>query len=147
MDAGNFRKRVLHKLAEELELPKLAFQVIRRTIAALGRSMGHPKVQGLMRHSRLATIMQVCMKSLEPEVRRAIDSIHDELMATGTDGQTPSLAGEAQRNGGNRATKPDPAMKAESKEQGKEGQKAVLSRGRILLFAGEMRASNFRGDR
>ena len=54
MDPSNFRKRVLHKLAEELELPKLTFQVIRRTIATLAE--GHVKgVQGMMRHSRSST--------------------------------------------------------------------------------------------
>ncbi len=40
MDSSNFRKRVLHKLAEELELPKLTFQVIRRTIATLAQKLG-----------------------------------------------------------------------------------------------------------
>jgi hypothetical protein len=39
MDPSNFRKRVLHKLAEELELPKLTFQVVRRTIATLAKVM------------------------------------------------------------------------------------------------------------
>jgi hypothetical protein len=29
MHAGNFRTRVLHRLAEDLDLPKLTFQVIR----------------------------------------------------------------------------------------------------------------------
>ena len=58
MDSSNYRKRVLHKLASELKLPKLTFQVIRRTIATLGKTKGHPKdIQGLMRHSRLATTM------------------------------------------------------------------------------------------
>jgi integrase len=37
MDTGNYRRRVLHKLAKDLELPKLTFQVIRRTIATLAR--------------------------------------------------------------------------------------------------------------
>jgi len=37
LDSSNFRNRVLHKLAEELELPKLTFQVIRRTIATLAQ--------------------------------------------------------------------------------------------------------------
>jgi integrase len=37
MDSSNFRHRVLHRLAEELELPKLTFQVIRRTIATLAQ--------------------------------------------------------------------------------------------------------------
>ncbi len=87
MDSSNYRHRVLHRLATELGLPKLNFQVIRRTIATLGKNMGHPKdIQGLMRHTRLATTMDVYMQSLEPEVRKAINSIHHELVATGTEG-------------------------------------------------------------
>ena len=35
LDSDNLRKRVLHKLARDLKLPKLTFQVIRRTIATL----------------------------------------------------------------------------------------------------------------
>ena len=47
MDTGNYRKRVLHNLAEELGLPKLTFQVIRRTIATLAQKKGTVKdVQG-----------------------------------------------------------------------------------------------------
>ena len=37
MDTGNYRKRALHKLEAEMELPKLTFQVIRRTIATLAQ--------------------------------------------------------------------------------------------------------------
>jgi hypothetical protein len=37
LDTGNYRRRVLHKLAKDLELPKLTFQVIRRTIATLAQ--------------------------------------------------------------------------------------------------------------
>jgi hypothetical protein len=47
MDSNNYRKRVLHRLERELELPKLTFQVIRRTIATLateeGDSEGHSR--------------------------------------------------------------------------------------------------------
>src|SRR6266702_939063 len=78
MDPSNFRKRVLHKLAEELELPKLTFQVIRRTIATLAK--GHVKgVQGMMRHSQVSTTTNVYMQILQPEVRSTVDSIHKEL--------------------------------------------------------------------
>ena len=42
-----------------------------------------------MRHSRLATTIDVYMQSLEREVRSAINSIHDELVATGTEGPAP----------------------------------------------------------
>jgi integrase len=47
MDTSNYRKRVLHKLATDLGLPKLTFQVIRRTIATLAQKKGTVKdVQG-----------------------------------------------------------------------------------------------------
>jgi len=43
IDSGNYRNRVLHRLAKELGLPKLTFQVIRRTIATLAKDKGHVK--------------------------------------------------------------------------------------------------------
>jgi hypothetical protein len=50
MDSGNFRRRVLHRLAEELKLPELTFQMIRRTIATLAQKKGGVKdVQGMLR--------------------------------------------------------------------------------------------------
>jgi integrase len=83
MDPNNFRKRVLHSLAVELNLPKLTFQVIRRTIATLGKSKGHVKdIQGMMRHSKASTTTDVYMQALEPDVRAAINSIHEELTLT-----------------------------------------------------------------
>ena len=80
MDSSNYRRRVLHKLAEELELPKLTFQVIRRTIATLARKKGDVKdVQGVMRHSRTATTTDVYMQQLPEGVRETVNSIHQEL--------------------------------------------------------------------
>lgn len=79
-DPNNFRKRVLHKLAEELKLPKLTFQVIRRTVATLAQKKGTVKdVQGVMRHSRVATTTDVYMQELPEGVRATVDSIHQEL--------------------------------------------------------------------
>ena len=90
MDSSNYRHRVLHKLAEELDLPKLTFQVIRRTIATLGKTKGHVKdIQAMMRHSKASTTTDVYMQSLEPEVRMAINSIHTELMGNGSTGPDP----------------------------------------------------------
>ncbi len=90
MDSSNYRKRVLHKLARDLELPKLTFQVIRRTIATLAKDKGHVKdIQGMMRHSRLATTTEVYMQSLEDGVRSTVNSIHNELTGTGTWGSGP----------------------------------------------------------
>jgi hypothetical protein len=50
----------MKKFREKLGLPKLNFQVIQRTIATLGQKKGTPKdIQGLLRHSRLATTTDV----------------------------------------------------------------------------------------
>jgi integrase len=81
-DTGNYRKRVLHKLARELELPKLTFQVIRRTIATLAQKKGTVKdVQGLLRHSRAATTTDVYMQEIPESVRATVNAIHQELRA------------------------------------------------------------------
>lgn len=80
LDTDNYRKRVLHKLARELQLPKLTFQVIRRTIATLAQKKGTIKdVQGVMRHSRTATTTDVYMQEIPASVQSTINSINSEL--------------------------------------------------------------------
>jgi integrase len=80
LDTDNFRKRVLHKLARDLELPKLTFQVIRRTIATLAQKKGTVKdVQGVMRHSRTATATDVYMQEIPESVQATVNSINREL--------------------------------------------------------------------
>ncbi|GGH06015.1 hypothetical protein GCM10011586_22770 [Silvibacterium dinghuense] len=88
IDTGNYRNRVLRKLAERLGFPKLTFQVIRRTIATLAKDKGHIKdIQEMMRHSRVATTTDVYMQSLHEGVRSTVNSIYNELMDTGTLGK------------------------------------------------------------
>ena len=80
MDSGNFRNRVLHRLAEELKLPKLTFQVIRRTIATLAQKKGGVKdVQGMLRHSRTATTTDVYMQGIPEGVEALIEAVNTEL--------------------------------------------------------------------
>ena len=80
MDSNNYRKRVLHRLEQELELPKLTFQVIRRTIATLAQKKGTVKdVQGRLRHSRAATTTDVYMQEIPESVQKTVDAISAEL--------------------------------------------------------------------
>jgi integrase len=80
MDTSNYRKRVLHGLAADLGLPKLTFQVIRRTIATLAQKKGTVKdVQGVLRHSRTATTADVYMQEIPKSVQATVDSINAEL--------------------------------------------------------------------
>ena len=83
LDTDNFRKRVLHKLARDPKLPKLTFQVIRRTIATLAQKKGTVKdVQGLMRHSRAATTTDAYMQKFPESVQSTVNTIHLELRQT-----------------------------------------------------------------
>jgi integrase len=80
MDTGNYRRRVLHKLAIDLALPKLTFQVIRRSIATLAQRKGTVKdVQGLLRHSRTATTTDVYMQEIPAGIEATVNAINREL--------------------------------------------------------------------
>ena len=80
MDTGNYRRRVLHKLADDLDLPKLTFHVIRRSIATLAQRKGTVKdVQGLLRHSCAATTIDVYMQEMPEGMAETVDAINREL--------------------------------------------------------------------
>ena len=65
---------------QELELPKLTFQVIRRTIATLAQKKGTPKdIQGVLRHSRLSTTTDVYMQEIPDSVKATVGAINKEL--------------------------------------------------------------------
>ena len=78
----NYRARVLKKLAQELGLAKLNFQVLRRTIATLAQTKGSVKdVQGILGHSKADTTVNVYMQQIEEGVKQTLDAIYSELMA------------------------------------------------------------------
>ena len=79
IDPQNYRKK-MRKLGEDLGLPKLTFQVIRRTIATLAQKKATPKdVQGVLRHSRLATNTDVYMQEIPESVKATVAAINKEL--------------------------------------------------------------------
>ncbi|HLJ88671.1 MAG TPA: tyrosine-type recombinase/integrase [Candidatus Angelobacter sp.] len=79
IDPQNYRKK-MRKLGRDLGLPKLTFQVIRRTIATLGQKKGTPKdIQSLLRHSRLATTTDVYMQEIPESVKATVAAINQEL--------------------------------------------------------------------
>ena len=80
MDTNNYSKRVLGRIKEALNLPKLTFQVIRRTVATLSQHHGTVKdTQGLLRHARLPTTTDRYMQVLPEGVKQMVNSIHHEL--------------------------------------------------------------------
>jgi hypothetical protein len=100
LDTDNYRKRVLNKLARDLNLPKLTFQVIRRTIATLAQKKGTVKdVQGVLRHSRTATTIDVYMQEIPESVQATVNSIHSELRAEVGISSSASMDSRAPRSG------------------------------------------------
>ncbi len=86
IDPQNYRKK-MRKVAKDLKLPKLTFQVIRRTMATLGQKKGTPKdIQGMLRHSRLATTTDVYMQEIPESVKATVGAISKELR------QKPAMA-------------------------------------------------------
>ena len=80
MDAGNHRNRILNQLAEKLGLPKLNFQVLRRTMATLAQRKGSVKdIQAHLRHSKADTTANEYMQELR-ERGRMVESMYEELM-------------------------------------------------------------------
>jgi integrase len=78
----NYRARVLKKLAEQLGLSKLNFQVLRRTIATLAQTKGNVKdVQGILGHSNPDITAGVYLQTIEEGVKLTLDAIYAELTA------------------------------------------------------------------
>jgi integrase len=85
LDPANFRYRVLKPLREALELPKLNFQVLRRTIATRAQKLGSVKdVQSHLRHSRADTTANEYMQELPESVQQMVGTVYAMLTSTAT---------------------------------------------------------------
>ena len=84
MDTGNYRNRVLNPLAEKLGLPKLNFQVMRRTMATQAQSMGSVKdIQAHLRHAKADTTANEYMQELPESVKQMVGSVYTMLKKGG----------------------------------------------------------------
>jgi integrase len=84
MDTGNYRNRVLNPLAERLEIPKLNFQILRRTMATQAQSMGSVKdIQAHLRHAKADTTANEYMQELPESVKRMVGDVYAMLMKGG----------------------------------------------------------------
>jgi integrase len=83
MDTGNYRNRVLNPLGERLGLPKLNFQVMRRTMATHAQSMGSVKdIQAHLRHANADTTANEYMQELPERVKKMVGSVYAMLTKT-----------------------------------------------------------------
>jgi hypothetical protein len=84
----------------------------------------------------VATTTDVYMQTMEEGVRSTVNSIHDELMGTGTTGQRPAGrgAGKSPTGEGNRRGGAAPMVSSKRKEP----VPARPIRGKVLQFATKM---------
>ena len=96
MDADNYRFRVLKPLADDLDIPKLNFQVMRRTMATQAQKMGSVKdIQAHLRHSRPDTTANEYMQELPESVQEMVGSVYAMLMKGGENQSSDDLPQKA----------------------------------------------------
>jgi integrase len=84
METGNYRNRVLKPLAEKLKVPKLNFQILRRTMATRAQRMGSVKdIQAHLRHSKADTTANEYMQELPGSVKQMVGSVYSMLTKKG----------------------------------------------------------------
>lgn len=77
MNANNYRNRVLKPIAEKLGIPKLNFQILRRTMATHAQSMGSVKdIQAHLRHSKADTTANEYMQEKPESVKTMVGSVY-----------------------------------------------------------------------
>jgi integrase len=80
LDTANYRTRVLQPIADDLEIPKLNFQILRRTIATRAQKLGSVKdIQSHLRHSRADTTANEYMQELPESVQQMVGTVYAML--------------------------------------------------------------------
>ena len=88
LDTSNYRNRILKPLADELGIPKLNFQVLRRTMATRAQNLGSVKdIQSHLRHSRADTTANEYMQELPESVQQMVGSVYAMLTSAATQQQ------------------------------------------------------------
>ncbi len=85
IDTANYRSWILRPLAEGLGIPKLNFQVLRRTMATRAQNLGSVKdIQSHLRHSRADTTANEYMQKLPESVQQMVGSVYQMLTTAAT---------------------------------------------------------------
>jgi integrase len=78
----NWLHRRVHPLAKTLGIGAVNFQILRRTFATNAQGYGNPKdVQSHLRHSDIATTMDVYTQAIPESVRKLVNAVADDVMS------------------------------------------------------------------
>lgn len=99
LDVGNYRYRVLKPLADKLGIPKLNFQVLRRTMATQAQNMGSVKdIQAHLRHAKADTTANEYMQALPESVQGMVGSMYLMLEKGGEEKTILTICNKMQQN-------------------------------------------------
>ncbi len=80
----NYRNRLLNPLAKWLGLPRLNFQILRRTMATQAQRMGSVKdIQAHLRHAKADTTANEYMQELPESVKKMVGGVYTMLKKGG----------------------------------------------------------------
>jgi integrase len=72
----NYLRRVLKEIAKRAEVPRVNFQIVRRTVATWANSLGTLKdTQTIMRHKRMQTTQDNYIQAIDATVRDTLDKL------------------------------------------------------------------------
>ena len=83
INKDNFLNRVLYPVRNELKLPKLNFQILRRTFAtrAYGDRHGNLKdIQKHLRHTKPSTALENYIKDVPETVFQMVDDVYEDML-------------------------------------------------------------------
>jgi len=77
----NYQKRVLTPLAKMAGIPKLNFQILRRTVATHAQHLGSPKdISVIMRHKKVETAQQHYIQMIDETVKQAVEKLSVKML-------------------------------------------------------------------
>lgn len=81
MTKENYQHRLLKPLARQAGIPRLNFQILRRTSATHLQNLGSPTdIAAIMRHTKPATSLETYIQTVDDSVQKAVEKLAAKLL-------------------------------------------------------------------
>jgi integrase len=78
----NYQRRVLSPLAEQADIEKVNFQILRRTVATHAQHLGSPKdISVIMRHKKVETAQAHYVQEIEATVKETVEKLSAKMLS------------------------------------------------------------------
>jgi integrase len=77
----NYQKRTLNPLAKTAEIPRVNFQIIRRSVATHAQHLGSPKdISVIMRHRKIETAQLHYVQQIQETVKQTVEALSQKML-------------------------------------------------------------------